>query len=51
MLPDEMFLLAISFTIRNTELNDMQMKNQERIEKKMDETLEKISKIEERLVK
>lgn len=46
MLPDELFLFAISLTIHNTEMNDMQAENQKRIEKKIDEILEKFSEIE-----
>lgn len=47
MLPDELFLFAISLTLRNSELNDMQAENQKRIERKIDEIMERISRIEE----
>lgn len=49
MLPDELFLFTTWLAIHNTQLNDLQRGNQERIEKKIDEVLKKVSEIEKKL--
>lgn len=46
MLPDELFLFTTCLAVNNTQLNDKQKQNQERIEKKIDMILEKIDKLE-----
>lgn len=47
MLPDELFLFTVCLAVNNTQLNDIQKQNQERIERKIDSILEKISLIED----
>lgn len=49
MLPDELFLFTVCLAVNNTQLNDIQKQNQERIERKIDLIIEKLNKIEDQM--